>query len=390
MITPEFEGGHEVTEPVAVQGAEAGDGVALHIKRVRVTSEATASGTMTFVEGRYQGDPFVARVCPECGTKNPPTKIVGIGQGSVHCAKCGAEVSPFRVSSGYTIVLDPTRSISVTVGSEIAEQLALEASQRSCLPEGSEQHSILVFNLSDIPGIVSRMRPFLGNIGTTPSIDMPDSHNSGDFGTFLLGAPHEFALTEEQLDQHRTDSHLDVDSVREGAILICPVKVPYAGVFMGDMHAQQGDGEVAGHTTDVAGEAEVQVEVIKGLGNDGPILIPPAEDLPHLARPLTKSEWESATSLAARYGQHALEESAPIQVIGSGGNLNAATDNGLARMAKLADMSIEEAQNRVTLTGAVEIGRLPGLVTVTMAVPMARLQALGIDHLVRKQYGRQP
>jgi formamidase len=156
---------------------------------------------------------------------------------------------------------------------------------------------------------------------------------------------------------------------------------------MGDMHAQQGDGEVAGHTTDVAGEAEVQVEVIKGLGNDGPILIPPAEDLPHLARPFTKSEWETAQTLAARYGQSSLEESSPIQVIGSGGNLNAATDNGLARMAKLADVSIEEVQNRVTLTGAVEIGRLPGLVTVTMTVPMARLEALGIDHLVRKQYG---
>jgi acetamidase/formamidase len=387
MITPEFKGGHEVTEPVAVAGAEVGDGLALRIKRISVTSEATASGTMTFVEGRYHGDPFVDRVCPECGVTNPQTRVVGIGQGAIHCANCGAEVSPFRVSSGYTIVLDPGQAISVTVGPEIAERLAMEASERSCLPDGSEQHSILVFNLADIQGVVSRMRPFMGNIGTTPSADMPDSHNSGDFGTFLVGASHELALTQKELDQHRTDNHLDIDSVREGAILICPVKVPFGGVFMGDMHAQQGDGEVAGHTTDVSGEVEVQVEIIKGLGNDGPILLPPMEDLPYLARPLTSSEWENAKALATRYGQEFLEETAPIQVVGSGSNLNTAAENGLARMAQLADMSVEEVQNRVTLTGAIEIGRLPGLVTVTMMVPMERLQALGIAHLVREQYG---
>jgi len=74
-------------------------------------------------------------------------------------------------------------------------------------------------------------------------------------------------------------------------------------------------------------------------------------------------------------------------VIGSGANLNDATENGLQRMAKLAGMSYDEVRNRVTINGAVEIGRLPGVVTVTMLVPMARLEALGIAHLVREQYG---
>ncbi|HYQ60985.1 MAG TPA: acetamidase/formamidase family protein, partial [Desulfatiglandales bacterium] len=45
MITPSFEGGHEVTTPVAVEGAQPGDAIAIRIQKIRVTSMATASGT---------------------------------------------------------------------------------------------------------------------------------------------------------------------------------------------------------------------------------------------------------------------------------------------------------------------------------------------------------
>ena len=41
---------------------------------------------------------------------------------------------------------------------------------------------------------------------------------------------------------------MDIDIVRAGAIVICPVKVKGGGIYMGDMHALQGDGEIAGHT----------------------------------------------------------------------------------------------------------------------------------------------
>jgi hypothetical protein len=103
MITPAFKGGHEVTQPVAVEGAEVGDAVALMIRRVEVTSLATASGVMQAVDGRYVGDPFVAKKCPGCGTTSPATHLEGIGQQAVHCDKCGAEVSAFRMSNGYVI-----------------------------------------------------------------------------------------------------------------------------------------------------------------------------------------------------------------------------------------------------------------------------------------------
>jgi len=48
----------------------------------------------------------------------------------------------------------------------------------------------------------------------------------------------------------------------------------------------QGSGEIAGHTCDVAATVTLQVDVIKQLRNEGPILLPLEEDLPDLARPL--------------------------------------------------------------------------------------------------------
>ena len=387
MITPSFRGGHEVTQPVAVAGAEVGDAIAIRIQKVRVTSAATASGTMSFVDGRYTGDPFVARLCPACGTKDPATRLEGIGRDAVRCVKCGAEASPFRMDNGYTIAFYEERKVGVTVERKVAEELARDARKVMALPQASKQHPIVAWAPAEVAGVVTRLRPFIGNIGTTPSVDMPDSHNAGDFGTFLLGAPHEYGISKERLDECRTDGHLDLDSVREGAILICPVKVSGGGIYVGDAHAMQGDGEIAGHTTDVSAEITLQVSVIKGLKLGGPVLLPPVEDLPHLARPFSADEKKRARQLADKFGQGKLDDSAPIQMVGSGANINEATDNGVARLAALLGYSKDEVLNRVTLTGAVEIGRLPGMVTVTMLVPMERLEKARLAGLVREQYG---
>jgi formamidase len=110
--------------------------------------------------------------------------------------------------------------------------------------------------------------------------------------------------------------------------------------------------------------------------------------LPYLARPFSPAEREAAKRLAEKFGQEALEETAPIQMVGSGASLNEATDNGVARLAELLGMPAEEVLNRVTLSGAVEIGRLPGVVTVTMLVSVAKLAELGLAELVAEQYGR--
>lgn len=385
MITPSFKGGHEVTQPVAVAGAKVGDAIALKIKSIKVTSLATASGTDSPVEGRFTGDPFVARKCPNCGAESPATKIEGIGQEAIRCVACGADATPFKSPNGYTMVLDYDKSVGVTIGQEEANDIAKEAVKFSSRPSKSKQNCILVFALADIPGVVARLRPFIGNMGTVPAIDMPVSHNAGDFGQFLIGAPHQYAITKEQLDL-RTDGHMDMDSVREGAILICPVKVDGGGIYVGDMHAMQGDGEIAGHTTDVSGEATFEVHVIKGLNLEGPLLIPPVEDLPILARPISESEWKAAEALGNKYQQKLLEKAAPIQVVGSGADLNEATANGLSRAAKLFGMSLDEVKNRATITGGIEIGRLPGVITVSLLVPLQKLEELNLAGLVKEQY----
>jgi len=386
MITPEIRGGHEVTQPVGVAGAKIGDAIAIRIKDITVTSVATSSGNDKMLKGRFLGDPYVAAKCPQCGVLYPKTVIKGIGQKAVRCAACGADATPFNFTNGYTVVFDDDRHVGVTMDRKSAEKIAGDAKTYAALPNKSIQNPILTFAPHDLVGLVTRVRPFMGQLGTTPAVRMPDSHNAGDFGTFLVGAPHEYAITAEQLAKDRTDGHMDIDVVRAGAILICPVKVPGGGIYMGDMHAQQGDGEIAGHTTDVSGTITLQVQVIKGLNIDGPILFPVAEDLPFLARPLSKQERTKALALAKTWGIQQLEESAPISVIGTGANLNSATENGLARAAKLLNMTVPEVKNRATITGAIEIGRHPGVVQVTFRAPLDRLERLGLLPLVREQY----
>lgn len=386
MITPRLRGGHEVTRPVAVAGAEVGDAVAIRIRDITVTALASASGTDQPMEGRFIDDPFVAKVCPQCGTRWPESHVEGIGQQSIRCKNCGADASPFSVPHGYTIVFDSGRRVGVTVPREAAEAIAADPDPLAAIPGNSVQHSILSFALHDLVGVATRLRPFLGQLGTTPAVVMPDSHNAGDFGAFLLGKSHEYSLTPEQLAM-RTDGHMDCDSVRAGAILICPVKVPGAGIYMGDMHALQGDGEIAGHTADVAGTVTLQVNVIKNLPIDGPILLPAPEDLPYLARPLTAAELAQARALAQKWGLNDVEKAAPISVIGSGPDMNSAIDNGLNRAAQLLDVSVDEVRNRATISGAIEIARSPGVIQVTFQAPMDRLEQLGLMPYIQEQYG---
>ena len=75
MITPAVRGGHEVCRPVAVEGADVGDAVAIRIKDIAVTSLATSSGNDQPMEGRFNGDPYCAPVCPGCGTEWPRTRL---------------------------------------------------------------------------------------------------------------------------------------------------------------------------------------------------------------------------------------------------------------------------------------------------------------------------
>ncbi|MDW7678718.1 MAG: acetamidase/formamidase family protein, partial [Bacillota bacterium] len=157
-------------------------------------------------------------------------------------------------------------------------------------------------------------------------------------------------------------------------------------VYMGDAHAMQGDGEIAGHTCDVSAIVTLQVQVIKGLNLEGPLLLPLEEDLPYLAKPFTKDEKRRAQREADRWNIKELEETAPVSVVGTGANLNEAIDNGLQRAARFFEMSVPEVKNRATITGSVEIGRAPGVATVTFLAPAEKLKEKGLWDLVSAHY----
>lgn len=385
MITPALKGGHEVTKPVYVEGAEVGDAIVIRIKSIEVTSVVTASGNDKPMEGRFNGDPFVAAKCPNCGTVNPETVIKGIGEKAVHCKQCDADITPFTFTHAYTIAFNEKKSIGVTLDQQAAEKVAQDGKKYMNTPENSIQNPIVTFAPHDMVGTIARLRPFLGQLGTTPARPFPDSHNAGDFGQFLIAAPHDYGMTKEQLED-RTDGHMDINRVRAGAIVICPVKVPGGGVYLGDMHAMQGNGEIAGHTTDVAGIVTLQVEVLKGANIEGPIILPVEEDLPYLAKPFTKEERKQAEILAEKWGMEKLEKSLPISFVGTGANLNEATTNGMERAAKFFNITVPEVMNRSTITGSIDIGRHPGVVTVTFLAPKKYLKEKGIYDIVKQQY----
>lgn len=392
MITPAIRSGHEVSLPVRVEGAMVGDAVALHVERLEQVSRATTSGTHTGWDGNFLSDPFVAGICPTCRDAGrhflyPDTYLDGQGEGAVRCSTCHSQVNPFHMIEGYTMVFDDPKGIGVTVTAERASEIGRDGREWVGLTDNSRQHPIVALARADLVGLMTRCRISAGNLGSIPAIDLPSSHNCGDFGAFLVGAEHEFAVTEEQLEL-RTDVHMDIDSVRVGSTVIVPVKVDGAGIYAGDVHAMIGDGEVAVHTTDIGARLVVRVEVIKGLALDGPILLPPADDLPFLARPFTADEVARAKALAETNRTRLEGPVLPIQVLGSGPFINAAVDNGVERAAKLLGMTADEVKNRATISGAIEIGRLPGFVQVNLLVPRERLERMGISHLVEAQYGQ--
>ena len=86
------------------------------------------------------------------------------------------------------------------------------------------------------------MQPFLGCIGVAPA--------GGEARSSIV--PAEFG------------GNMDAPEARPGYTLYLPVNVPGALLYMGDGHAAQGDGEVAGTAIEVPLRVRLQVDLIKG------------------------------------------------------------------------------------------------------------------------------
>jgi hypothetical protein len=76
----------------------------------------------------------------------------------------------------------------------------------------------------------------------------------------------------------------------------------------------------------------------------------------------------------------------PVQFIGTGKDLNTATNNAVTRAARFMNMSEDEILNRGTVSGEVQISRLPGVVQLSLQVPRRILESKGLWNLVSEQY----
>lgn len=387
MITPEIIGGHEVTQPIAIEGAEPGDAVAIKIKDIRILALGAMSGSDKPISGRFQqdGDAATFAQCPSCGTFRPKTTIEGIGADCIRCRKCGAPMNPFEITFGYTVVFDHERRFAVTVDKANAEQVARQAYQYAALPAESIQNPATLMAVSDLTGVWSRLRPFAGNLGLLPAMRYPSVKNSRDIAAQAIGAKNEFGINEEDLDKF-SDCHLDCADVRAGAIFIVPVRISGGGLYMGDVHAVQGSGEIAGHTIDVAAEATLEIELLKNVNFNSSLLLPNLSDLSEMCRPLSAKERELLGSMASRLDIPVDLDALPFQVIGTGTGLNESLICALQRMSTLTGLSYDEVRNRCTIAGDAKMARSNGVMQLTMLTPIKILKQMGIYHLVKKMY----
>lgn len=386
MITPDFPSTHEVSSPIYVEGAAPGDAVAIILHDVRQISRATTSGTHRVDSLHVAGDPGISPRCPNCGLVNPPTKRAGTGAKAIRCVACGAAVAPYQLANGYTMLFNDSRTVGVTVPKQVSDRIALEPELYTGLPPGSSQYSANVLATPRISNFAARIELMVGNIGTLPAVTVPSSRNAGDFALKLVGVSAGLALTEEDVVR-LTDSHSDINEVRAGAVMLAPVRVPGAGVFVGDVHAMQGDGELAGHTTDVVAQVHLEVRLVKGLDLPGPVLLPRLEDLSRILRPFTEEEWNESKLLAHQNGFVLDGATLPIEIIGTGRNVNVATENAIERACRLTRWEWDDVRNRATIAGGVRIGRFPGVVQLGIKIPPQMAQEWGILELLVEHYG---
>lgn len=383
MITPSVLSGHEVTRPIRVQDAQVGDTIAFQIERVTVLSEYATSGVGKRYPQRFGCDPSLEAICPHCKTTHPTTVLSQIGENSVCCAVCGQPIIPQTIANGYTVAYDDKIKLGVTLGKSAATEAAKKTlAGEVFLPKGSQQHLATILGSYDVNDVIIRSRPMIGNIGCIPAKVIPSSKNSGD----LIESLNSTGLYEHIEKQDITDGHMDISRVTEGCIFLSPVKVDGAGIYFGDVHLTQGNGELAGHTIDICAELEVKIHLLKGLRLDGPVILPTKSELDPRFLPFTDEEFAQAEKLRAKYGERIGNRRFPVQVVGSGSNLSLAIEDAVDRAACMTGLCHEEIKNLGTIAGGVDIGRTTGTVYLTLMLPEPIINALGLSDLVHQLY----
>lgn len=380
MITPSIKSGHEVTKPINVKNAMPGDAIAITIKKIKVISAYTTSGVSKAIEGRYKIDPTINAICPTCNITNPETYTKGYGEQAIKCKQCNNSIVPQTIEEGYTLIFDQEKKIGISVTKEKIKKIIEELDNP--LPNKSKQHLSSKLLIGDVQNIISRVKPMIGNIGTIPSKKVPSSRNSGDVLKTLIKSDEFSNVNKEDL----TDGHMDINTVTEDSIVIVPVKVAGGGVYLGDVHSVQGNGELAGHTADISAHVDIKVNVIKNLNIDGPIIIPNKDTLSDIYQPISENDYQITQEIANKHNLDLPEKSYPIQFVGSDENLNKAIDNAILRAEKATGLSANEIKNRATVSGSVDIGRTSGIIYITVMLPVSIIKEMNLLKYVLKLF----
>lgn len=98
------------------------------------------------------------------------------------------------------------------------------------------------------PGVRIPVRPMVGVIATAPASDSFPTVTGGNYG-----------------------GNLDNKLLTRGAVIYLPVFCPGGDLFVGDLHASMGDGELCGLAMEASGEVDLQVELVKGRSLKVPV-----------------------------------------------------------------------------------------------------------------------
>ena len=135
------------------------------------------------------------------------------------------------------------------------------------------------------PEITLPLKPMIGCIGTAPK----EAASTGIAG--------------------RHGGNMDQPVVRAGTSILLPVYVDGGLLYIGDVHATQGDGELSGVGLEIAAEVIVEVHLIKGASPAWPWLI---DD--NSVMVLTVAEtFEEAAYIAVDEGMHLLESGLSLE-----------------------------------------------------------------------------
>lgn len=138
-----------------------------------------------------------------------------------------------------------------------------------------------------IPGVRIPMCGFPGSIGVLPGkpevarsleregaladaggfVLMPDPSGAVPAKLFGQGAPYEKEGL-RTVPPRENGGNMDVKGMQVGTTILFPVLHDGAGLWMGDIHYAQGDGEVCGTAIEMAAKVTVKCDVIKGGGEN--------------------------------------------------------------------------------------------------------------------------